>query len=200
MLSMGDRREAAPGAALTYHSVRTDGIERVTTRTAAVLHGVLPSRRRGRVRAGRRRHGAAVRRPVLDGRVHFRRLGAGVSAGGRVGCARRNPFGCALVVDPKREIDGALEALRRTGGAEVRVFEPRSESGGDAGDEGFFVERSHGPLGRSRLCRRVCAGRRLPRPGRCLAQPQLHSDRCPQAVGWTAIGVATGGGAQHPFD
>lgn len=43
---------------------------------------------------------------------------------------RRNPFGCALVVDPKRETDGALDALRRTGGAEVRVFEPRSEPGG----------------------------------------------------------------------
>ena len=43
---------------------------------------------------------------------------------------RRNPFGCALVVDPKREIDGALAALRRTGGAEVRAFEPQSGPGG----------------------------------------------------------------------
>lgn len=38
---------------------------------------------------------------------------------------RRNPFGCALVVDPKREIDGALDALRRMGGVEVRAFEPK---------------------------------------------------------------------------
>ena len=63
--------------------------------------------------------------------------------------------------------------------------------GGDVGDEGFFVERCHGPLGRGRLFRRVCAGRRQPGPGRCLAKLQLHSDRCPQAVGWEAIGIST---------
>ena len=262
MLSMGDRREAAPGAALTYHSARTDGIDRVTSRTAAVLHGVLSTvdgwvmgrlAERG-LRAGRgtpapcRRAAAALSegdlgvvrrllrsvhfeveglkgvlerddpaallaclRGVVDGcgrdaagmaRLYdalfsldesistalareFRLVdelvapggGAGKPKGsggcflipewraafgpdGRVGrgllCRhvlilgetgsgktasgvlpavgamfdRRNPFGCALVVDPKREIDGALDALRRTGGAEVRAFEPRSEPGG----------------------------------------------------------------------
>ena len=45
---------------------------------------------------------------------------------------RRNPFGCALVVDPKREIDGVLDELRRTGGAEVRLFEPKAGPGGPA--------------------------------------------------------------------
>ena len=262
MLSMGDRREAAPGAALTYHSARTDGIDRVTSRTAAVLHGVLSTvdgwmmgrlAERG-LRAGRgipapcRRAAAALSegdlgvvrrllrsvhfeveglkgvlerddpaallaclRGVVDGcgrdaagmaRLYdalfsldesisaalareFRLVdelvapggGAGKPRGaggcflipewraafgpdGRVGrgllCRhvlilgetgsgktasgvlpavgamfdRRNPLGCALVVDPKREIDGALDALRRTGGAEVRVFEPKSDPGG----------------------------------------------------------------------
>ena len=38
----------------------------------------------------------------------------------------RNPFGCALVVDPKREIGASLDALARTGDVEVRVFEPGS--------------------------------------------------------------------------
>ena len=255
MLSLGDAREAAAGASLTYHSARVFGLDRVTSKGAAALHGALAStdgwmaerlaeraRRAGgapptpcaeaaaglsegdwrvvqllcaalggdwsgrdgpSVLSGLRRivgscardaagmvrlydalftldtpisaalakelrlvdtvaaPGAARARPRPSGGL-FRipewraafgpdggvdrallcrhvlilgETGSGKTASGvlpAVGAMfdRRNPFGCALVVDPKREIDGALDALRRTGGAEVRAFEPQSGPGG----------------------------------------------------------------------
>ena len=41
----------------------------------------------------------------------------------------RNPFGCALVVDPKREIGASLAALERTGDVAVQVFNPSAAPG-----------------------------------------------------------------------
>ena len=45
-----------------------------------------------------------------------------------------NPVGCALVVDPKREIGPELRRLAASGGASVRTFEPRAGAGGPALD------------------------------------------------------------------
>ena len=262
MLSMGHRREAASGAGLTYHSSRAHGLNDVTSRSAAVLHGLLTTADNwlmgrlaergiraagnalppcgeaaaslsgsdlgvirmllrpgsfdakglreilegddpaallaclrgvveecGRDAAGMAQlydalfaldesisavlarelrlvdevvaPGSAAAKPKdaggcflvpewraafgPDGRVargvlcrHVLILGetgSGKTASGvlpAVGAMfnRSNPFGCALVVDPKREIDGALEALRRIGGVEVRAFEPKPGHGG----------------------------------------------------------------------
>lgn len=41
-----------------------------------------------------------------------------------------NPIGCALVVDPKREIDAVLRRLGTADGVRVRRFKPRAEGGG----------------------------------------------------------------------
>ena len=43
MLSLGSWREAASGAVLTYHSMHVGGLDGVTSRSAAALHGVLAS-------------------------------------------------------------------------------------------------------------------------------------------------------------
>ena len=41
-----------------------------------------------------------------------------------------NPIGCALVVDPKREIDAVLRRLGAAGGVRVQLFKPRADGGG----------------------------------------------------------------------
>ena len=41
-----------------------------------------------------------------------------------------NPIGCALVVDPKREIDAVLRRLGASGGVRVRRFKPRADGSG----------------------------------------------------------------------
>ena len=41
-----------------------------------------------------------------------------------------NPVGCALVVDPKREIDAVLRRLSAAAGIRVQLFKPRADGGG----------------------------------------------------------------------
>lgn len=41
-----------------------------------------------------------------------------------------NPVGCALVVDPKREIDAVFRRLGTADGVQVRLFKPRADGGG----------------------------------------------------------------------
>ena len=78
---------------------------------------------------GRLARGVLCRHVLILGETGSGKTASGVLPVVAAMCDPRNPLGCALVVDPKREIGAALAALARTGGVEVRVFDPGAGAG-----------------------------------------------------------------------
>lgn len=78
---------------------------------------------------GRLARGVLCRHVLILGETGSGKTASGVLPVVAAMCDPRNPFGCALVVDPKREIGASLAALAPAGGVEVRVFDPGSGAG-----------------------------------------------------------------------